>query len=54
VRQQRNFSPPETTREIEDYQVELSDVSVIDLIIVIVPDNSPRSGSPSLKSLRLA
>ena len=38
VRQQWNFSPPETTREIEDYKVELSDVTVLEL--VIVPDKS--------------
>src|ERR1700686_915329 len=36
VRQQWNFSPPETTREIEDYKVELSDVTVLE--IVILPD----------------
>jgi hypothetical protein len=29
VRQQWNFSPPETIREIEEYQVELSDVNVL-------------------------
>src|SRR5260370_13597518 len=28
VRQQWNFSPPNTTREIEDYHVQLSDVTV--------------------------
>jgi hypothetical protein len=52
VCQQWNFSPPETTREIEDYQVELSDVTVIEL--VIVPDNRRGAGRASLKSLRLA
>ena len=52
VRQQWNFSPPETTREIEDYQVELSDVTVIEL--VIVPDNRRGPARASLKSLRLA
>ena len=36
VRQQWNFSPPNTVREAEDYQVDLSDVSVLEL--VIVPD----------------
>ena len=53
VRQQWNFSPPETIREIEDYQVELSDVTVLE--IIISPDKS--RGAParaSLKSLRLA
>jgi hypothetical protein len=53
VRQQWNFSPPQTTREIEDYQVELSDVTVIEL--VIVPDNRRGAAArASLKSLRLA
>jgi hypothetical protein len=52
VRQQWNFSPPETTREIDDYQVELSDVTVIEL--VIVPDNRRGAARASLKSLRLA
>jgi hypothetical protein len=53
VRQQWNFSPPEATREIEDYQVELSDVTVLEL--VIVPDKSRgASARASLKSMRLA
>src|ERR1700693_2819150 len=52
VRQQWNFSPPQTTREIEDYQVELSDVTVIEL--VIGPDNRRGAARASLKSLRLA
>ena len=34
VRQQWNFSPPETIREVEEYQVELSNVTVLELIIV--------------------
>jgi hypothetical protein len=52
VRQQWNFSPPETIREIEDYQVELLNVTVLEL--VIVPDNSRRTVRASLNSLRLA
>ena len=52
VRQQWNFSPPETTREIEDYQVELSDVTVLEL--VIVPDNRRGAARASLKSMRLS
>jgi hypothetical protein len=53
VRQQWNFSPPETTRETEDYRVELSDVTVLEL--VIVPDKSRGAAArASLKSLRLA
>jgi hypothetical protein len=52
VRQQWNFSPPKTTREDEEYQVELSDVTVLEL--VIVPDISRGSARASLKSLRLS
>jgi len=40
------------TREIEDYQVELSDVTVIELLVV--PDNRRGAARASLKSLRLA
>ena len=52
VRQQWNFSPPNTIREIEEYQVELSDVTVLEL--VIVPDTSRGVAHASLKSLRLS
>jgi hypothetical protein len=52
VRQQWNFSSPGTTREIEDYAVELSDVTVLELIIV--PDQSGGATRASLASLRLA
>ena len=53
MRQQWNFSPPDATREIEDYRVELSDVTVLEL--VIVPDKSRGEAvRASLKSLRLA
>src|SRR6266852_7475172 len=52
VRQQWNFSPPDTVREVEEYQVELSDVTVLELIIV--PDNSGGTARASLKSLRLS
>jgi hypothetical protein len=52
VRQQWNFSPPQTTREIEDYQVELVNVTVLEL--VIVPDNRRGAARASLKSLRLS
>jgi hypothetical protein len=38
VRQRWNFSPPNTTREVEEYRVEISDVTVLEL--VIVPDIS--------------
>ena len=52
VRQQWNFSPPNTTREIEEYYVQLSDVTVLEL--VIVPDISRGAAHASLKSLRLS
>jgi hypothetical protein len=52
VRQQWNFSRPNTTREIEEYQVELSDVTVLEL--VIVPDISRGTARASLRSLRLS
>jgi hypothetical protein len=34
VRQQWNFSPPNSMREVEEYRVELSDVTVFELVIV--------------------
>jgi hypothetical protein len=52
VRQQWNFSPPDSPREIEDYAVELSEVMVLELIIV--PDKSGGAARASLASLRLA
>src|SRR6202158_4025537 len=52
VRQQWNFSPPNSNREVEEYQVGLSDVTVIEL--VIVPDISRGAARASLKSLRLS
>ena len=51
VRQQWNFSPPNASREVEEYQFDLSGVTVLELIIV--PDNSRGSAHASLKSLRL-
>jgi hypothetical protein len=33
VRQQWNVSPPETNREVEEYQVDLSNVTVLELIM---------------------
>lgn len=52
VRQQWNFSPPQTIREVEEYQVELSNVTVLEL--VIVPNMSGGVARASLKSLRLS
>src|SRR5438105_4480895 len=33
VRQQWNFGPPDSIREIEEYQVELSSVTILELVI---------------------
>lgn len=52
VRQQWNFSPPESVRETEDFGVELSEVKVLEL--EIVPDKSGGRVYASLVSLRLA
>jgi hypothetical protein len=52
VRQQWNFSPPATIREVEEYQVELSGVTVLELMIV--PDISGGTARASLKSLRVS
>jgi hypothetical protein len=52
VRQQWNFSPPETIREDEEYQVELSNVTILELIIV--PNMSGGAARASLKNLRLS
>jgi hypothetical protein len=52
VRQQWNFSSPNTIREIEEYRVQLSDVTVLEL--VIVPDISREGARASLKSLRVS
>jgi hypothetical protein len=51
VRQQWNFSP-NTTREVEDYRVELSGVTVLEL--VIVPDISRGTARSTLQSLRVS
>jgi hypothetical protein len=52
VRQQWNFSPPQAIREVEAYQVDLSGVTVLEL--VIVPDIGRGAARASLKSLRLS
>ena|ERR1700737_4791785 len=52
VRQQWHFSPPETIREVEEFRVALSDVTVLEL--TIVPDISRGTARASLKSLRLS
>jgi hypothetical protein len=52
VRQQWNFSPLSTIREVEEYPVELLGVTVLEL--VIVPDISRGVARASLKSLRVS
>jgi hypothetical protein len=52
VRQQWNFSPPATVQEVENYSVDLSDLTVMEL--EIVPDKSGGEARASLASLRLA
>ncbi|HEV2402210.1 MAG TPA: hypothetical protein VGS27_35100 [Candidatus Sulfotelmatobacter sp.] len=52
VRQQWNFSPPNTVREVEEYHVQLSDVTVLEL--VIVPDINRGTARASLNSFRVS
>jgi hypothetical protein len=52
VRQQWNFSPPDSVRETENYVLELSGVKVLELMII--PDKSGGEVRASLMSLRLA
>ena len=52
VRQQYNFSPPDTTREVEDYTVSLDRVTALELSIV--PDISGGDARASLARLQLA
>ena len=52
LRQQYNFSPPEATRELEDYDVNLDGVTALELRIV--PDISGGSARASLAQLRVA
>jgi hypothetical protein len=52
VRQQWNFSSPGAVREIEDYAVDLSNVGVLELMIV--PDKSGGEARASLVKMRIA
>lgn len=52
ARQQYNFSPPGTTRELEDYTADLQGLTVLEL--VIVPDIGGGSAHASIAQLRLA
>jgi hypothetical protein len=49
VRQQWNFSPPETITEIEEYRVDLSEVTVLEM--TITPDIAGGPARASLDSL---
>jgi uncharacterized protein (DUF736 family) len=52
VRQQFNFSPPTTSREVEDYRVDLEGANALELRIV--PHTSGGPAVASLTQLRLA
>jgi hypothetical protein len=52
LRQQYNFSPPEATREVEDYDIDLHGVTALEL--KIVPDISGGKARASLAQLRVA
>ena len=52
VRQQYNFSPPDNSRELEDYVVELDGLTILEL--EIIPDISGGGALASLAQLRLA
>jgi F5/8 type C domain-containing protein len=52
VRQQYNFSPPETTREFEDYAVDLAGATVLEL--KIVPEIGGGDARGSLAQFRIA
>jgi hypothetical protein len=52
VRQQWTFSPPESTREIEEYKVDLANVTLLEL--AIKPNIGGGLDRASLKNLRLS
>lgn len=52
VRQQYNFSPPDATREVENYEIDLDGVTALEL--QIVPDISGGRAQASLAQLRVA
>jgi len=52
VRQQYTFSPPGTTRELEDYAVDLAGVTALELRII--PDIGGGEALASLAQLRIA
>jgi hypothetical protein len=52
VRQQYNFSPPDSCREVEDYAVDIDGLTLLELDII--PDISGGEARASLAQLRLA
>jgi hypothetical protein len=52
IRQQWNFSPSGSTREVEDYEVSLDNVAVLELSIV--PDLATREATATLAKWRVA
>ncbi len=52
VRQQWSFSPQGSTREVEDYQVQLEEVSVLEL--ALKPDLTPTNAFATLAAWRLS
>ena len=52
VRQQYNFSPPDSNREVEDYTVNIDGLTRLEL--TIIPDISGGEAHASLARLRLA
>ncbi len=52
VRQQYNFSPPGTMRELEEYNVELKGVAILEL--AITPDTGGGAARASLAEFRVA
>lgn len=52
VRQQFNFSPPVVTRELEDYTVDLTGVTILELRII--PDIGGGETRASMSELRIA
>jgi hypothetical protein len=51
VRQQWNFSPPDTTREREDYHMQRSQAKALELLIV--PDIGGQTAVASLIEMRI-
>ncbi len=52
VRQQWNFTPTGSVRQLEDYEVDLADVTVLEL--AIVPDQGGGAARASLRRWRVA